>query len=269
MRLEIRYTTRYAYDPPVAGGLTAIRMAPRSRPGIDVRSAALESEPGRPTLSYVDGWGTRVHLIESPPHTETRCAMTAVVETGGEHIETTLSSSAATLYRRDSARVRREAVAPLLQQLALSHRGWSSVETLVTCLGQWFTYRVGVTDAMTNMESVIDSGEGVCQDLAHIMIAALRSWGWCARYVSGYVYTNGDAPGRIEAAAMHAWVEVYREGGGWFGVDPTHGGYADDRYVPVAVGRDYDDVRPIRGVIVGSARQEHAAQLVIERPAEQ
>ena len=72
-----------------------------------------------------------------------------------------------------------------------------------------------------------------------------------ARYASGYVYTERSESGRVEAQAMHAWVEVYRPEVGWIGLDPTHGAYADDTYVSSATGRDYDDVRPVRGVVVG------------------
>jgi transglutaminase-like putative cysteine protease len=269
VRLEITFSTQYAYDPPTGSGLTALRMTPGARPGQNVLSAELHTEPGKRALSYTDGWGTHVDLIEATAHAEARFTMRAVVDTGREDIDTLLPDALAVLFTRDSARVRREAVSPLLQQLGLEPQGWASVETLVTCLRQWFTYRLGVTDATTELETVLATAEGVCQDLAHVCLAALRSWGWCARYVSGYVYTNGAAEGRIEAEAMHAWVEVYRPGIGWFGLDPTHGAYVDDRYVVVAIGRDYDDVRPVRGLVAGVTRQRQSTQLLIKHPGAQ
>jgi transglutaminase-like putative cysteine protease len=114
------------------------------------------------------------------------------------------------------------------------------------------------------METVIENGAGVCQDFAHILIAVLRAWGWAARYASGYVYTGDRSGGRITADAMHAWVQAYRPDFGWVGLDPTTGGYADDSYIPVAFGRDYDDVRPVRGVLSGAlATQSQEALLAV------
>src|SRR5207244_9556803 len=98
-------------------------------------------------------------------------------------------------------------------------------------------YVVGATDAQTPIERVLELGHGVCQDFAHVFLALLRRWGWCARYVSGYMFSDVTrASERIEAQAMHAWVEVYRPGSGWIGMDATSGTYADDRYVPVGYG---------------------------------
>jgi transglutaminase-like putative cysteine protease len=265
VQLEVSYTTRYVYDPAVAGGLTALRMVPNDRPGLIVRGAALRTSPGTPTISYTDGWGTRVDVIESPRHADALFTVDASVETGAEVIDVALTPAEEFVYRADSARVRRDAVSRLVDELGLARSGWSAIETLATCLRGWFTYRVGVTDATTEIETVLETGQGVCQDLTHVFIAAARSWGWCTRYVSGYVYTSDSAPGRVEASAMHAWAEVYRDGIGWVGLDPTFGGYADDRYVIVAAGRDYDDVRPVRGIVSGIASQSQLAELVVQR----
>ncbi len=264
MQLELSYTTQYDYDPGVSGSLTAVRMVPRSRPGLVVRHAALRTEPGVRTMSYTDGWGTRVDVVESTRHSSARFTVEARVETGGEATDSAVSPAEELLYRSDSSRVRQEAVQPLIGQLGLASGAWSSIETLLTCLRGWFTYRIGVTDATTEIETVLETGEGVCQDFTHVFLAAARSWGWPARYVSGYVYTNGDVPGRVEASAMHAWAEVFRDDIGWVGLDPTHGGYVDDQYIVVAAGRDYDDVRPVRGVVAGMAHQSQHAELVIQ-----
>ena len=119
MRLELSYTTQYVYDPLVSGALTALRMIPRERPGLTVQRALLRTDPGTRTLSYVDGWGTRVDVIESSRHSQAQFMIDAAVETGGEDIDIALSPAEETFYRADSARVRREAVLPLLQQLGL------------------------------------------------------------------------------------------------------------------------------------------------------
>ncbi len=98
------------------------------------------------------------------------------------------------------------------------------------------------------------------------MLAMLRSWGWPARYVCGYQFSTDDAEaGRIDASAMHAWVEVYCHCGNWIGLDATTGAFVDERYVAVGHGRDYDDVRPIRGVLAGSPIQTQESHLSIVR----
>ena len=104
-------------------------------------------------------------------------------------------------------------------------------------------------------------GSGVCQDFAHAFISLLRSWGWCTRYVSGYVFDS--AGGIVEAEAMHAWVEVHRPDAGWIGLDATTGRKTDDRYIAVLIARDYDDVRPVRGVVDGAVRQTQYANLQV------
>ena len=169
--------------------------------------------------SYVDGWGTQVDVAEAAGrHEVAQFDVEALVETATEMCEHDPSLAELLMYRRDSSRVRAEAVSPITEQLQLDPSSWGSVEVVLSCLPQWFSYRVGATDAQTPMEAVVESRAGVCQDFAHIMIAVLRSWGWAARYVSGYVYTGSRAGGRIEADAMHAWVQAYRPEFGWGGL---------------------------------------------------
>jgi transglutaminase-like putative cysteine protease len=91
---------------------------------------------------------------------------------------------------------------------------------------------------------------GVCQDFAHVHLGLCRSLGIPARYVSGYFFNTTRRPREIEAS--HAWIEAYVPGFGWAAFDPTHDRPADDRYVKVAVGRDYADIRPINGTYRGA-----------------
>jgi transglutaminase-like putative cysteine protease len=114
----------------------------------------------------------------------------------------------------------------------------------------------------TRVDSPIDDAlrnrKGVCQDFAHIMIAIARGWSIPTRYVSGYLYTKRDAGDRSSADATHAWVEAYVPGAGWVGFDPTNNALAGERHVRVAIGRDYNDVPPSRGVFKGPANGELA-----------
>ena len=108
-------------------------------------------------------------------------------------------------------------------------------------------YIPGSTSVESPVEHVLETGQGVCQDYAHVMIAIARSWGIPARYVSGYLHdSDQQAPN-----ATHAWVECRLPGLGWVGFEPTNRSLADERHVRIAVGRDYRDVSPTRGVRQG------------------
>jgi transglutaminase-like putative cysteine protease len=116
-----------------------------------------------------------------------------------------------------------------------------------------FAYRPGATSVTTPVADVLDAREGVCQDFAHVQLACLRALGLPARYVSGYLHTRA-APGverLVGADASHAWVSVYCGEAGWLGLDPTNDLLVADQHVTLAWGRDYGDVSPIKGVILG------------------
>lgn len=116
-----------------------------------------------------------------------------------------------------------------------------------------FKYAGGVTDIWTPVETVLEHRHGVCQDFAHLQIACLRAFGIPARYVSGYILTH-PPPGKprlVGADASHAWLSVCVPGYGWVDLDPTNDKLANDEFVTVAWGRDYADVSPVNGLVVG------------------
>ena len=125
-----------------------------------------------------------------------------------------------------------------------------SLLRLSDALHHSFDYVPGSTSAVSPIDHVLESGQGVCQDYAHVMIAIARSWGVPVRYVSGYVYF-GKGGQQEPGTASHAWAECQLPGLGWVGFDPTNRSLADGRYVGIAVGRDYQDVAPTRGVLIG------------------
>jgi transglutaminase-like putative cysteine protease len=137
-----------------------------------------------------------------------------------------------------------------------------------------FEYATCATDVNTPALEALELRQGVCQDLAHVMLGCLRSLGLPARYVSGYLLTE-PAPGQprlVGSDASHAWVSVYlpaAEGEGcWIDLDPTNDRGAGEDYVTLAIGRDYSDVSPMRGVIHGGAH--HTLQVAVTvAPAEQ
>ena len=114
-----------------------------------------------------------------------------------------------------------------------------------------FRYVPGSTSAMSSIDRILTSGRGVCQDYAHTMIAIARSWSIPARYVSGYLHLSGLEGEQAPENATHAWAECLLPELGWVGFDPTNQCLADERHVRIAVGRDYRDVSPTRGVLQG------------------
>jgi len=120
-----------------------------------------------------------------------------------------------------------------------------------------FAYVPNSTKVDSPIDEALETRQGVCQDFAHIMISGLRGLGLPAAYVSGYLRTvprSGAA--RLEGAdAMHAWVMVWCDRAGWWGLDPTNALIASDDHVVLAIGRDYADAAPIGGVMLGSGQQ--------------
>ena len=127
-----------------------------------------------------------------------------------------------------------------------------------------FTYEPGVTDAETHLEIAFELRKGVCQDFAHVMLGMCRTLGIPARYASGYIYTGGG-DSLVGDQASHAWCEVYLPETGWIGFDPTNAVLADDRYIKIAVGRDYEDVAPINGSFKGKAECIMGVEVSVER----
>jgi transglutaminase-like putative cysteine protease len=121
-----------------------------------------------------------------------------------------------------------------------------------------FRYDKAATTTATPVLHVLQNRHGVCQDFAHLQIGCLRSLGLPARYVSGYLLTSPPAgqPRLVGADASHAWVSVYCPGAGWIDVDPTNNIIPGDKHIVLAWGRDYDDVCPIKGVILGGGQQK-------------
>lgn len=120
-----------------------------------------------------------------------------------------------------------------------------------------FAYVSGASTVTSRVSDLLRTRSGVCQDFAHFMVACLRSQGLAGRYVSGYLATK-PPPGQerlVGADASHAWVSLWVPGGGWLALDPTNDRITDEAHATVAVGRDYGDVPPVKGVIYTKAKE--------------
>lgn len=139
-----------------------------------------------------------------------------------------------------------------------------AVQDLTSRIFHEFTFDPAATDVSTPLERVFSERKGVCQDFSHFEIACLRSMGLPARYVSGYLETD-PPPGQqkmVGSDASHAWASFYCPGIGWIDIDPTNNCLRGMRHITVAHGRDYDDIAPLRGVIVGSG--EHTLTVGVD-----
>jgi len=133
-----------------------------------------------------------------------------------------------------------------------------------------FTYQSGATHVDTTIEEFARTHAGVCQDYTHAMLALCRSTGIPARYVSGYVHPHpDDESSLLGAEGSHAWLEAFLPGNGWVGFDPTNGCPVGEAHVKVAVGRDYDDVAPVRGLRRGGSDSVLSVEVRVRSATEQ
>jgi len=150
-------------------------------------------------------------------------------------------------------------------------RVFDAARELARCIHADFEFDPKATGVTTQLREVFERRRGVCQDFAHLMIGCLRSLGLAARYVSGYVLTTPPAgrPRLIGADASHAWVSVYCGEAGWVDIDPTNDCLVDDEHITLAWGRDFSDVTPMRGVVLGGGEQELEVHVTVSTLAEE
>jgi transglutaminase-like putative cysteine protease len=281
MNYDIRLQLEYAYEPPVVGGRHLVRVAPAAATGGQrVVAASIVFDPA--PFERTDGrdfFGNSVVSIGyRQTHATLRVGMSARVRVDSEPPMLDVSPDLPTL-RRDlagvlslapgsphhfvsaSPRVPRDG--EITAYAGESLRRARTVQEIVRDFGERihrdFRYDKKSTEVETSPRRVFELKRGVCQDFSHLMIAGLRGIGIPAAYVSGFLRTI-PPPGaeRLEGTdAMHAWVRAWcgREAG-WVGYDPTNRTFAGESHIVAAVGRDYQDVSPIAGVLRTSGTQK-------------
>lgn len=261
MRLSIEHTTTFTYDQPISEAYTEMRLRPMDIGGQRCLSFVLQTEPRGEVFQYADRFGNDVRYFDVlAPHQKVRVTGLSLVMTpdGFENDARDLSPLDAYDYRMPSPYVPLTGrLVSMAEQYAERDNPRTTALNLMNALNGQIAYVKGVTDVETNADQVLDIGSGVCQDFAHVMLALCRAQEIPARYVSGYLYTlpkEGEIGDPL--AASHAWVDVFIPNEGWLSLDPTHNSLQTSYYVRVAVGRDYGDVSPTRGVYRGSAQEE-------------
>lgn len=274
MHFHVSHQTEYAYNGAASESFAELRVWPQSDAAQRVISRSLSIEPETTVDHYVDYFGNNVEFFSIPSrHAELIVRAEAEVETFQvEPVESVLDTSigeARQIYNSSLYQVfeylQATSLVPLDQHSRIRKRFFpqaSSLREALLGLNEWiyksFEYRPGVTDVFTPISHVVAQRRGVCQDFANLMLAILRSNGIPARYVSGYIEAfDPDSGDKMTgAAASHAWVEVFLPGGVWWGLDPTNNQTVGERHIVVAVGRDYNDVAPMRGTYKGANDQK-------------
>ncbi len=280
---EIEHASRYFYDIPVRHSVMSLCLMPRNGGGQRLLRFSVSIDPPASMNSETDTYGNTKHVLNiHRQHQFLEIVARSTVETtppptppsslgpsAWEEMRSNRGSLAHWDFTHDSAFVRPSpALTQFVQRAGIkpTKDPLESVSLLADSLYHALRYVPGSTSAVSPIEHALESGQGVCQDYAHIMIAIARSWGVPARYVSGYLYVAGKDGERARTSASHAWVECLFPGLGWVGFDPTNHCLADQRHVRVAVGRDYQDVSPVRGVLQGGGgvRMEVEVSMALE-----
>ncbi|GER22062.1 transglutaminase-like protein [Zafaria cholistanensis] len=279
-RLKIRHITRYSYASRVGLSYNEARMSPLTDAQQVVLESTLEVSPNLAVISvYRDYWGTRVTAFDmTVPHDYLEVDARATVEVhrlerpaedvaawellGTEAVLNDFSDWLPQSQLSDPGPEVRDAVA--------GFRGLGNPNDAAHAVFGWLRntmeYVPGVTAVHFNAEDAWRERRGVCQDLAHVGIGALRSLGIPARYVSGYIHPRPDAAvGETVAGQSHAWLEWWD--GEWHSWDPTNHKPAGDFHVSVARGRDYRDVTPLKGIQTGGGASTLAVSVEITRLA--
>ena len=286
MLFDIRHITEYQYDEPVRESVMELWMQPRDSHTQRLLQFDMDVDPAAHVFSYADTWGNTVRHFDVPhPHKCLTISARSSVETdaplsppealGGDEWDR-LGDDAVRgdfwdFLRLHGFAVRTEALGAFCDQRGIaslkSHDPLTALRRLNTALYSALDYETGVTAADSPIDDALKAGRGVCQDFAHIMIAVCRSWGVPARYVSGYLATNREMGDRSDPDASHAWVEVFLPSLRWIGFDPTNNVLAGERHIAVAIGRDYSDVPPSRGVFKGDAESHLAVGVSVRETA--
>jgi len=294
-RYVVVHETNYTYEEPVGLSRQIVHLSPRITPWQSCRTHTLHVSPHPDVFATTeDAFGNPVTLL----CLETEHASLSVrAESWVDIAARAYPDDAATppwdevrarlAYR--AGRVPRPADLEATRFLFESRRvrnkrelaGWTStcfppgapllagVRSLMNRIHDEFTFDPKATTVSTPVMEVFAHRRGVCQDFAHLMLSCLRSMGLAARYVSGYVLTHPPPghPRLVGADASHAWVSVYCPDQGWVDADPTNAVFPHLEHVTLGWGRDYDDVIPLRGVLLGGG--EHALDIgVTVTPAE-
>ncbi len=280
MRFRITHTTRYDYAEPVSLCHSILHLKPRQSERQRTLSSQVRIDPG-PAVNreHTDFFGNRVNYFSiQQAHDALEVTAISEVQVGPQELPAPAATPAWEVAR-DSLQQRRKPsmnsariftlASPVVPLNAAARdyaagsftRGRPILEATVDFMGRIFrdfAYDPHFTTVATPVAEVMAHRRGVCQDFAHIAISGLRGLGLAARYVSGYLETL-PPPGQVKlqgADASHAWFSILIPDFGWVDFDPTNDQLPGEQHMTTAIGRDFQDVTPMRGIFYGGGTQD-------------
>lgn len=278
-RLAVLHRTTFHYGSPVSHSVNTLRLEPRTFPYQKTLGALVRVMPATRLRRFTDLFQNITHHFELPGE-HTKLEIESRIRVHNLPLDVGSAARDATLQELRDPSVK-EQVWQYLQEsrwvskhpemwrwaVDLTHTH-ASIYNQTVAIMEWiyreFRYEPGATTVNTHVEEAFEIKRGVCQDFTHVMLALCRLVGIPARYASGYLY-NGPRDTLVGSQASHAWAEVYLPSAGWIGFDPTNNTLADERYVKVAIGRDYDDVTPVRGNYHGTGHCRMEVVVEVEK----
>jgi len=273
MFFSIRHVTRFQYSAPVSESNMEVRMRPRSEGNQQCLKFDLHVTPRAKPNSYQDHNDNTVHYFDVPGHhTKLTLVAESVVDvddpvvlpaalplSAWEDVDDIYNGAEFWEMQNPSLFAKpTQALLDLAKELRVERREdpVTVLRELNSGLFQWFEYSPKHTTVDSPIDDAIRSRKGVCQDYTHVMIALVRNLKIPCRYVSGYLFPRTKVEERSALGATHAWLEAYLSGYGWVGFDPTNNELCNSRHIRTAVGTDYADVPPTKGVFKGRASSE-------------
>lgn len=259
MRLSVRHVTTYAYEPPAVRVALDLKLFPPATRGQAVAEwrVAVNGEPVRPLLTNAFGDAEGLWFSDRDAEAVEVAAEGTVDTADTAGVLGRFGAAPPALFLRETPLTHVDAEIRTLAEAAAGGEPLERMHALSDAVHEALVYRPGVTDPETTAAQALALGAGVCQDKAHLFIAAARAAGIPARYVTGYL---------LDAAAplheTHAWAEVHLGALGWVGFDPTNRICPTETYIRLCAGLDADDAAPIRGSITGGA--EHRLDVAVE-----
>jgi transglutaminase-like putative cysteine protease len=272
MRIHIQHETIYQYERPAAGLIQTLRLTPRNHDGQYVIDWRIEVSEDSRLAEHEDAFGNITHTFTvDGPVDELRVLVQGEVDTQDTNgiVRGTIERFPASLYLRETPLTGADAAITAFANEALGKAGTDELKLLHVLLSnikEEIIYDTDPTHATTTAAEAFALRRGVCQDLAHIFIAAARRLKIPARYVSGYLHRSD---GIVNVEAGHAWAEAFVPALGWVAFDPANGICATDAHVRVAVGLDYLGAAPVRGTRYGGGAEQLTVAVRVNQAARQ
>ncbi len=277
----IEHISVYRYANQVHRSIISLRLQPKQESYQQIRSFVLTLTPTAERIPFPDSFGNLGHLCTIiTPHTRLKVHSRLSISTTGQgYIPDQLGKTTWQRikeianpvdywdYLTPSKFVRNSTY---LQEFCEDHGiarlndPLSSILQASRTIFETFLYNPGSTRVDSPVEQILITKAGVCQDYSHVLLSIGRNWGIPSRYVSGYLHLEGIAGEQSPSGESHAWTEFLFPDLGWVGIDPTNNTFADHRHVKIAVGRDYADVSPTRGIEYGGGYAELDVQVIVK-----